>query len=490
MDRLDAMRAFVTSIERGSLAAAARTLGYSPATMTRAIARLEDDLEMRLLHRSTRSLRLTDFGATYLTTCRDVLAALAAVEQGAASEQALPSGLLTVTAPLMFGHFHVRPQLDAFLDANPAVQARLLLLDRVVNLVEEGVDVAIRLGRLRDSALLATRLGEVRRVLCASPSYLARRGTPKAPVELREHSCIMERDGGETEIWRFASPATRRLLPIAVRPRLVVNSAATAVASAVAGHGITRVMSYQAADAVEAGTLVVLLAQHEPPRIPVHLVLPPGRAQSAKQRAFVAFVAPPLRHVLAETLRQITRRKPRRPPRFGDPGACGLAPASKIEIERAAEADLERGLIIPRNEQPLPGQLERSPREEEARAQSSTAERDADVDTLLDRRQLLLRRMAQPATLDFEVRIRERVAKDQRRDQVEGKDGPRSRPGRILRKRRIATELDARIDAVAVLEDSSEHDAASAAVAEVAVPALARHRRLASATERQLPPAR
>jgi DNA-binding transcriptional LysR family regulator len=307
MDRIDAMRAFVTSVDRGSLASAARSLGHSPATVTRAIALLETGLKMRLLHRSTRSLHLTDFGSSYLVTCREVLAALDAVERGAAAEQGQPSGLITVTAPLMFGQLHVRPALDAFLDANPAVHARLLLLDRVVNLVEEGVDVALRLGHLPDSTLLATRLGDVRRVLCASPAYLARRGAPKTPAALREHGCIMEREGGEAEIWRFAPAPGRRLFPVVVRPRLVVNSAAAAVASAVAGHGITRVMSYQAAAAIAAGELVVLLAQHEPPPIPVSLVLPPGRAQTAKQRAFVAFVAAPLRQALADTVRQLER---------------------------------------------------------------------------------------------------------------------------------------------------------------------------------------
>ena len=311
MDRLDAMRAFVTSVDRGSLASAARSLGRSPATVTRAIAALESGLAMRLLHRSTRSLRLTEFGASYLGTCRDVLAALDAVERGAAAEQARPSGLLTITAPLVFGQLHVRPALDAFLDANPAVHARLLLLDRVVHLVDEGIDVAVRLGQLPDSALLATRLGDVRRVLCAAPAYLARRGAPATPADLRDHRTIMERDGGETEVWRFATAPGRRLVPIAVRPRLVVNSAAAAVASAVAGHGITRVMSYQAAAAVAAGELVVLLAHHEPPVIPVQLVLPPGRAHSPKQRAFIAFAAPPLRRVLADVARQISRRRER-----------------------------------------------------------------------------------------------------------------------------------------------------------------------------------
>jgi DNA-binding transcriptional LysR family regulator len=306
MDRIDAMRTFVTAVDRGSLAAAARTLNHSPAAVTRAVALLEKRLGMRLLHRSTRALRLTQIGESYLSTCRGVLTALDAAERGAAAEQQQASGLLTITAPLMFGQLHLRPVVDSFLDANPAVQARLLLLDRVVNLVEEGVDVAIRLAHLPDSNLVATRLGSVRRVLCAAPGYLERCGTPKAPAELREHNCIMERDGAETEIWRFALPPAGRLLPIVVRPRLVVNSAAAAVDSAIAGHGITRVMSYQAATAVAEGRLVILLTKHEPPPIPVYLVLPPGRAQTAKQKAFVSYAAPPLRHALVEAERQLS----------------------------------------------------------------------------------------------------------------------------------------------------------------------------------------
>lgn len=301
------MRAFVTSIDRGSLASAARGLGYSPATVTRAIALLERRLRMRLLHRSTRALHLTQFGETYLATCREVLAALDIAERGAAAEQEKPSGLLTITAPLRFGQLHVRPVLDAFLDANPSVHARFLLLDRVANLVEEGIDVAVRLAHLPDSTMVAIRVGEVRRILCASPAYVERRGLPKTPAELREHACIMERDGAETELWRFASAPGKPLLPTSIQPRLVVNSAAVAVDSAVAGHGITRVMSYQAAAAVLAGQLVVLLTQHEPPPIPVHLLLPSARSKTRKQQAFVAFAAPRLRRHLDRVANQIGR---------------------------------------------------------------------------------------------------------------------------------------------------------------------------------------
>src|SRR5580692_5714362 len=309
MDRLDAMRAFTAAVDRGSLAAAARKLGYSAAKVTRGIAMLEGRLRMRLLHRSTRALHLTEFGETYLATCRQVLSALDTVELGAVAEREQPSGLLTVTAPLRFGQLHVRPILDAFLDANPAVHARLLLLDRIANLVEEGIDVAVRLGHLPDSRLLAARLGEVRRVLCASPAYIKRRGIPQAPAKLREHACIMERDDADTELWRFASTSGRSLVPIAVRPRLRVNSAEAAVDSAVAGHGIARVMSYQAAAAIAAGNLVVLLPKHEPPPIPVSLVVASARSKSPKQQAFFEFAVPKLRDRLAKAASEIGSRK-------------------------------------------------------------------------------------------------------------------------------------------------------------------------------------
>ena len=299
MDRIDAMRAFVTAVDRGSLASAARGLGHSPATVTRAIAQLEGKLGMRLLHRSTRALRLTEFGESYYATCREVLSALDLAERGAAAEQAQPSGLLTLTAPLRFGQLYVRPILDAFLDANPAVRARLVLLDRVVNLVEEGIDIAVRLAHLPDSTQLATRVGEVRRVLCASPAYIERHGSPATPAALREHTCIMEHYGAELEIWRFAVARGKALFPVSVQPRLIVNSASAAAESAAEGYGIARVMSYQAAAAVKAGELVILLPQHEPPPIPVHLVMPSARSGAAKQRAFIAFAAPRLRQRLA-----------------------------------------------------------------------------------------------------------------------------------------------------------------------------------------------
>ena len=320
MDRLDAMAAFVAAVDRGSLAAAARLLNHSPAALTRAIAALEDRLGAQLLHRTTRALRLTPFGETYLATCRQVLTELQQVEQGAASGRATPQGLLTVTAPVLFGRLKLRPVLDRFLDENPAVHAKLLLLDRVVNIADEGIDLAARLAHLPDSNLHATHLGHVRRVLCAAPAYLAQHPAPATPADLAVHTCIMSNDsaiGG----WSFAhGPAARgrALQPVTIRPRLMVNAAEAVIESAIDGHGITRVLSYQIAKHVAAGRLELLLEPYEPPPIPVHFVRQADRAIPAKIRAFIDFAAPLIRTELQLAARMIeTASKPHseiRPP--------------------------------------------------------------------------------------------------------------------------------------------------------------------------------
>jgi DNA-binding transcriptional LysR family regulator len=299
MDRLDAMLAFVMAIDEGSLAAAGRRLGYSPAAVTRAITSLEDRTGAQLLHRTTRALRLTVLGETYLALCRQVLGDIAAAEQGAAADQESPRGLLTLTAPVLFGRLHLRPVLDRFLDAFPAVQARLVLLDRVANLVDEGIDMAVRLAFLPDSNLLATHLGEVRRVLCASPAYLARRGTVGTPAELAEYDCIMSNEAA-AEPWRFVVEQGRGLRTVTIQPRLTVNAAAAAIDSALDGYGITRVMSYQVANDIADGRLVRLLRAYEPPAIPVHFVMPAARSMSAKLRRFIDFAAPLLRADIAQ----------------------------------------------------------------------------------------------------------------------------------------------------------------------------------------------
>lgn len=294
MDRLDAMAAFVAAVDEGSLAAASRRLGRSPAAVTRAVALLERRTGTRLLHRTTRIVRLTEAGERYATTCRRILAELAEAELQAAGERQAPRGLLTVTAPALFGFLHVRPLVDALLQAYPEIQVRLLLLDRVVNLIEEGMDLAVRIGKLPDSSLVAVTVGALRRVVCASPAYLARKGTPHAPADLASHDCIgfTQESPGETA-WRFTTGSVR------VRPRLVTNSAEAAVASAGEGNGITRVLTYQIERELAAGRLVLLLQGFEPPPSPVHLVYPEARLSVAKARAFVDLVVPRLRAELA-----------------------------------------------------------------------------------------------------------------------------------------------------------------------------------------------
>lgn len=300
MDRLDAMAAFVVAVDRGSLAAASRQLGYSPAAVTRAITSLEDRLGAQLLHRTSRALRLTPLGETYLVTCRQVLAELLRAEEGAAADANTPRGLLTLTAPVLFGRMKVRPVLDRFLDANPAVQARLVLLDRVISLMDEGIDVAVRLADLPDSSLQATHLGDVRRVLCASPAYIERQGQPDTPADLPNHICIMSNEPA-AEPWSFAPEPgmrSRALRAVTIRPRLIVNAAAAAIDSALDGHGITRVMSYQVAADVAEGRLLLLLEAYEPPPLPVHFVMQADRAMTAKLRSFIRFAAPLLRREL------------------------------------------------------------------------------------------------------------------------------------------------------------------------------------------------
>ena len=314
MDRLDAMQAFVAAADRGSLAAAARRLGHSPAGVTRAIASLEARLGAKLLRRTTRSLHLTDVGHTYLAICRRVLADLAAAEHGAAAMQEQPSGILTLTAPVQFGRLHLAPIVSRFLADHPAVQVRLVLLDRVVSMIDEGLDAAVRLAHLPDSSLIATRVGEVRRVVCAAPAYLARHGIPKTPADLVRHVCLTSSEAGMPDAWRFGSGTnggTRKRQNVPIRPRLAVNGSAVPIDAAVEGWGCTQVLSYQVESHLAAGRLVLLLTEFETPPIPVHLVHAEAHKATAKLRAFIAFAAPLLREGLAATARTAANAKPR-----------------------------------------------------------------------------------------------------------------------------------------------------------------------------------
>lgn len=295
MDRFTEMAVFVAVTEAGSFAGAARRLRRSPAAVTRLIGALEARLGIGLLQRTTRSLRLTEAGERFAAAARQVLGALDEAERAAAGEGGAPQGLLTVTAPLVFGRRHVRPALDDFLDENPSVRARLVLLDRIVSLIDEGIDIGVRIGPLPDSSLVALKVGEVRRVVCASPAYLASHALPATPADLRDHARIGFSDDPGAP-WAFVVDG--RPFAVASEPRLSVNSAEAAIASAAEGRGITRVLSYQVQDAVARGDLALVLEAFEPEPLPVHVVQPAGRLPAAKTRRFIDHLAPRLRRVL------------------------------------------------------------------------------------------------------------------------------------------------------------------------------------------------
>ncbi|MBI2255424.1 MAG: LysR family transcriptional regulator [Proteobacteria bacterium] len=299
MDRIDAMRVFVTTLDEGSLAGAARKLGHSAAAVTRAISFLESHVGTQLLHRTTRSIRLSEAGERYAAACRRVLAELEEADLLAAGESAAPRGMLTLTGPLSSGCTVLRPILDAFLDGHPEVRARLHLMDRKVSLVEEGIDIALRIAHLPDSSLIAIRLGEVRRVVAASPAYLKGRPKIRSPKDLVDHQCIAMNVFGPDN-WTFpngkAGPAAET---VDIAPRLMVNTVEAAVASAAEGHGLTRVFSYQVAEEVRAGRLVNVLIDPPEAALPVHLLTPEGRLGVPKVRAFFDFAVPRLKAELA-----------------------------------------------------------------------------------------------------------------------------------------------------------------------------------------------
>jgi DNA-binding transcriptional LysR family regulator len=298
VDRLDALRAFVLAVDHGSLSAAGRALRRSSASITRAIDALEERVGTPLLRRTTRSLRLTEAGDQYLVVARRVLGDLDEAERTTSVVIAEPHGVLAVTAPIAFGSLHVRPIVDDYLVAHPGVRARLVLLDRVVSLVEEGFDVAVRIGHLPDSALLATAVGKVRRVVIASPAYLARHGRPKAPADLAAHRCIASTAVTPHDAWTFGAGKRKRARRVHIEPVLDVNVADAAIRSAIDGIGITCALSYQVADHLDRGALVRLLAAYEPPPLPVHIIYPATSARTAKVRAFVQLAIPRLRTVV------------------------------------------------------------------------------------------------------------------------------------------------------------------------------------------------
>jgi DNA-binding transcriptional LysR family regulator len=294
MDRLDAMKVFVVAVDEGSLAGAGRKLGRSPAAVSRAIAFLEERAGAELLHRTTRSIKLSQEGERYAAVCRRVLTELEEVDVIAAGPRAAPRGTLTLTAPVTSGEIVLRPILDAFLDAYPTVSARLLLYDRPVNLIEEGIDVALRIARLTDSTMVATRVGEVRRVVVAAPRYLKQHPRIEEPADLAKHQIIAMAHIPNS--WTFvALPGSSVPRTVQFAPRLVVNSIRAAVASAAGGRGVARLLSYQVAEQIQRGELEIVLADNEDPATPVHIISPEGRPSVPRVRAFMDFAVPRLK---------------------------------------------------------------------------------------------------------------------------------------------------------------------------------------------------
>jgi DNA-binding transcriptional LysR family regulator len=293
VERLDAMRIFVTVGEQRSFAAAARKLSISPASTTRAVSGLERRVGALLLSRTTRAVNLTEAGARYLEDCKRILAEVADAEQSAAGLHSEPRGQISVTGSTMFGRMFVAPMVLEFLQRHAEMSARLLLLDRVVDLAEEGIDVAVRIAHLPDSGSSAIRVGSVRRVLCAAPSYLAKHGRPKNPGDLAKHQAVAFSADASAAGWSFAGPS--RIATVTPRAPLVVNSAEVAVQAAVAGRGFARLLSYQVVPELQRGELVVLLREFEPAPIPVSIVHLEGPRAAGRVRAFVEFAVATLR---------------------------------------------------------------------------------------------------------------------------------------------------------------------------------------------------
>ncbi len=288
MDRLDAMSAFVTVAELRGFAPAARRLGISPSAATRLVAGLEEHLGLRLLQRTTRSVTVTDAGARYLESARRIVAAIDEAERNARAEVGAPTGRFVVAAPSVFGRREVAPVMSEFLGRYPEVVGELTLADRIVNLLDEGIDLAVRIGALEDSSLRVRPVGRTRRVLVASPDYLARAKRLRRPADLPSHALIQFTSLAPTPEWRF--PGDGDAARVAFRPALVTNSADAAIRHAEQGGGIAMVLAYQVVDAVKAGRLRVVLPGHEPPPLPIQLVYPASRLMSASLRAFIALI--------------------------------------------------------------------------------------------------------------------------------------------------------------------------------------------------------
>jgi DNA-binding transcriptional LysR family regulator len=300
MDRLDAMSTFVATVEAGSFSAASRKLGTPLPTVARKVADLEAHIGTRLLTRSTRKLALTDAGAAYLARCRRILEEVAEAEMEASSEYETPRGELVLTAPIVFGRLHVVPVINDFLVQYPEINARMVLSDRNADLVDDRIDVAVRIGPLPDSSLVAVTVGGVRRVVCGSPAYFAAHGVPKKPEDLTDLTCVTFSGMGNGTAWTFGGSGRSQARSYRPRCRLNINTAESAIDSAIAGVGVTHVLSYQAARPIAEGKLQVVLQDFEPAPMTVSLMHAGQGLVPLKVRRFLEFAAPRLRRTLSE----------------------------------------------------------------------------------------------------------------------------------------------------------------------------------------------
>ena len=293
MDRLHLITVFVAVVDANGFAGGARKLGISPPAVTRAINELETHLGVRLLTRTTRIVRVTESGARYADDCRLILAQLADADESVTGTQVTPRGHLTITAPVLFGAKFVAPIVTEYLQRNPEVFASCWFLDRVVNMLDEGADVGIRIGELPDSSMQATAVGKVRRVICAAPGYLEQHGVPLTPADLQSHTIVSASAVTPTPEWRLVENGESRI--IKVQPRMTTTSNDSALAAALGGFGITRLLSYQVAECLRDGSLRMVLDEFELPALPVHVVHREGQHASKKARAFIDLVVERLR---------------------------------------------------------------------------------------------------------------------------------------------------------------------------------------------------
>lgn len=285
MDRLNLITIFVTVVDTGGFAGAARKLNISPPVVTRAINELEAHLGVRLLTRTTRVVRVTEDGARYAEDCKRILSELAEADDSVSGRHGSPRGRLTLTAPVLFGARYVTPIVTEYLDRYPEVTASCWFLDRVVNMMDEGVDIAVRIGELPDSSMQATRVGRVRRLICAAPRYLEQHGVPQTPDALSSHRIVSSSPVTPTAEWRLVDNGEPRTVKL--HARMITTTNDSAVAAAVSGFGLTRLLSYQVADELRDGRLTTVLTDFEPPALPVHLVHREGCHASQKARAFL-----------------------------------------------------------------------------------------------------------------------------------------------------------------------------------------------------------